>query len=100
MVYNSVNKAMFLVSVLNFYIHIYMSGKQLTLLSKGCNSDIMLFGSGDDSVVLKVVSNLNRKEAKHLRNECEILNSLKHPHIVRSLKFQDNLCFHGNEMTT
>ena len=66
----------------------HKKGGKLKLLSKGSNSEIYLFGSNGNGVVLKVVTSSCGKEAKHLANECSILKKLEHTNIIRMLKYQ------------
>ncbi len=61
---------------------------KLQLINKGSNSEIYLYGSSTNSVILKVVSSSCSKEAKHLANESNILKLLEHKNIIKMLKYQ------------
>jgi serine/threonine protein kinase len=52
---------------------------------------LLSFGEGEDRVVLKVVSSLNKKEQRHLRSEFQMLSGLNHPHIISPLKYQEHI---------
>lgn len=52
---------------------------------------MLSFGEGEDRVVLKVVSSLNKKEQRHLRSEFQMLSGLNHPHIISPLKYQEHV---------
>jgi len=74
-----------------------MNEGKLTLIARGCNSQLFTFGSGNDQVVLKVVPSVSKKEQRHLFNEFSMLKQLHHNNILRVLKYQENVAFAGNK---
>lgn len=69
---------------------------KLQLINKGSNSEIYLYGSNGNSVVLKVVSSSCSKEVKHLANESKILKLLEHKNIIKMLKYQEKISLQGS----
>ena len=62
-----------------------MNEAQCKLLESGSNSEIFLYG---DNVVLKMVDVVSLKQARHLRNEYELMSNLSHPNILRCHNFK------------
>jgi hypothetical protein len=50
----------------------------MTLLRRGCNSELLLVREADMEVVLKAVPVTALKEVKHLLNEWSVLSKLVH----------------------
>lgn len=62
-----------------------MNEAQFKLLETGSHSEIFLYG---DNVVLKMVDVTSLKQARHLRNEYELMRNLSHPNILRCHNFK------------
>lgn len=75
-----------------------MSENKLLLIGKGSGSELYAYGQDEHRVVLKMVSSVNKKEQRHLKNEYLFLKSMEHEHIIKALRYQENVAFMGNKM--